>query len=209
VKKEIYGKFMPILKKCIICGEDFKVKPSDSKQKCCSFECGVKSKIGKKHTEKHKEKIRLTTKKLNLSRFIKNKGYGFKKGHKYINTGRTRWKKGRIPWNKNLKGWRIGEKHPWIPKGKDHYNWQGGKSFEPYGLEFNENLREVIRNRDRRKCQICEKTELDNGQKLIVHHIDYNKLNNNPKNLISLCRSCHGKTNHKKDYWIEYFKMYG
>ena len=93
-----------------------------------------------------------------------------------------------------------------MAKGKDHYNWQGGKSFEPYGLEFNDDLKEVIRNRDRRKCQICKIIELENGQKLIVHHIDYNKKNNNPNNLISLCRICHGKTNHNRNYWIKYFK---
>jgi len=92
-------------------------------------------------------------------------------------------------------------------KGNKHWNWLGGKSFEPYGLEFNEDLKEVIRNRDRRKCQICEKTELKNKRKLPVHHIDYNKQNNNPNNLISLCNRCHIKTNYNRKYWIEYFKF--
>ncbi len=71
-------------------------------------------------------------------------------------------------WNKGLKGFLGGEKH---------YNWQGGKSSEAYGLEFNDDLKEVIRNRDRRKCYLCEKTELENGEKLSVHHIDYEKTN--------------------------------
>lgn len=84
-------------------------------------------------------------------------------------------------------------------------NWQGGKSFEPYGLEFDNDLKEVIRNRDRRKCFICEKTELESGEKLHCHHIDYNKRNNNPNNLISLCRKCHMKTNNKREYWTKYF----
>ena len=89
--------------------------------------------------------------------------------------------------------------------GKNHWNWKGGISNNPYGLEFNENLKEVIRNRDRRKCQICYKTELENKYKLSVHHIDYNKNNNNPNNLISLCVSCHIKTNNKRNYWLNYF----
>ena len=84
-------------------------------------------------------------------------------------------------------------------------NWQGGKSFEAYGLEFNEDLKEVIRNRDRRKCFICEKTELENKEKLTVHHIDYDKKNNNPNNLISLCRKCHGLTNGNRNYWENFF----
>ncbi len=90
--------------------------------------------------------------------------------------------------------------------GKNAPNWLNGKSFEPYGLEFNEDLKEVIRNRDRRKCQICEKIELEEGRKLSIHHIDYDKKNNNPNNLISLCYKCHTKTNHNRDNWINYFK---
>lgn len=91
-------------------------------------------------------------------------------------------------------------------KGERNGSWQNGKSFEPYGLEFNEYLREVIRNRDRRKCFLCEKTELENNRKLEVHHCDYNKQNNNPNNLISLCRNCHTKTNFNRKYWTNYFQ---
>jgi len=101
-------------------------------------------------------------------------------------------------WNKGLKGFLGGEKH---------YNWQGGKSSEAYGLEFNDDLKEVIRNRDRRKCYLCEKTELENGEKLSVHHIDYEKTNNNPNNLITLCRVCHRKTNDNRNSWTKFFQQ--
>jgi len=121
---------------------------------------------------------------------------------------KSAWKKGRIPWNKDRKGLQIA----WN-KGLKRYNarekchlWQGGKSFEPYGLEFNFDLKEVIRNRDRRKCQICEKTELENKVRLSVHHIDYDKKNNDPKNLIALCCKCHAETNFNRNNWIKYFK---
>lgn len=97
---------------------------------------------------------------------------------------------------KNISNSLLREKNP---------NWLGGISFGLYGLEFNDDLKEVIRNRDRRKCQVCGKQELESGEKLIVHHIDYNKRNNDPRNLIGLCRSCHGKTNHNRNYWINYF----
>jgi len=90
-------------------------------------------------------------------------------------------------------------------KGKNHPFWNNGSSFEPYGLEFNEDLKEVIRNRDRRKCKVCGKTELEERRKLTVHHIDYNKKNCNPNNLITLCNDCHLKTNHNRNYWINYF----
>jgi hypothetical protein len=64
-----------------------------------------------------------------------------------------------------------------------------------YPIEFDNGLKSFIRNRDRHLCQLCEKTKTVNGEELIVHHIDYNKYNINPENLISLCRSCHAKTN--------------
>ena len=54
---------------------------------------------------------------------------------------------------------------------------------------------------------VCEKTELENKAKLSIHHIDYCKQNNNPNNLISLCRNCHLQTNYKRKDWINYFKQ--
>jgi len=70
-----------------------------------------------------------------------------------------------------------------------------------YGGEFNETLKEKIRNRDNRTCQICKKIEEENGRKLEVHHIDSDKKNNDINNLIALCLSCHSKTKGERDYW--------
>lgn len=32
--------------------------------------------------------------------------------------------------------------------------------------------------------------------------------NNDEKNLITLCNSCHAKTNFNRENWIEFFKVY-
>ena len=90
--------------------------------------------------------------------------------------------------------------------GENSSLWKGGKSFEPYGLEFNKDLKEQIRKRDNYTCKECGTTEKQLKYKLHCHHIDYNKKNNNTTNLISLCRKCHIKTNFKRKNWIEYFK---
>jgi len=82
-------------------------------------------------------------------------------------------------------------------------NWKGGKSFEPYPLAWSHKLREAIRDRDGRVCQVCGKAE--NGERLAVHHIDYCKGNIDPENLISLCHECHSKTNANRDEWQEFF----
>jgi len=72
-----------------------------------------------------------------------------------------------------------------------------------YPPEFNKNLKEAIRQRDNYICQICGCSQLENGRCLDVHHINYDKKNNNPNNLISLCHPCHMKTNKNRKYWRE------
>lgn len=97
---------------------------------------------------------------------------------------------------------RLRESH----SGEKSYMWKGGISKEPYAFEFNKELKEKIRQRDSYTCQECNYTENQLGYRLRVHHIDYNKKNNNENNLISLCRSCHSKTNFKRDNWTNYFQ---
>jgi len=91
-------------------------------------------------------------------------------------------------------------------RGEEHFNWQGGLNYQEYGTNWTNQLKQQIRERDNHKCQICNKNEIDNGRKLDVHHIDYNKKNCEESNLISLCISCHMKTNHNRELWVEYFK---
>ena len=90
--------------------------------------------------------------------------------------------------------------------GENNPNWKGGISFEPYTSEFNEQLKELIRNRDGYKCQLCGMPEIENIKKLSIHHIDYIKKNCLPNNLITLCRGCNNKVNSNRDFWEKYFK---
>lgn len=106
----------------------------------------------------------------------------------------------------------TGKKRPWVSermkalKGEKNSNWQGGRSFEPYGIDFNQELKDQIRKRDNYQCQECGYLQEDLGYRLDVHHIDYDKGNNIPANLISLCRSCHAQTNFKREDWTEYYQ---
>jgi 5-methylcytosine-specific restriction endonuclease McrA len=83
--------------------------------------------------------------------------------------------------------------------------WKGGIQFEPYSNNFNTQLKERVRVRDNFVCQVCGVPELELNKRLLIHHIDYNKKNGNMDNLISLCRSCHSKTNGDRKYWREEF----
>lgn len=76
--------------------------------------------------------------------------------------------------------------------------WQGGHTIV-YGKKWTRSLRNEIRMRDGYKCAICGDKGID------VHHIDYDKFNNNKDNLITLCHSCHSKTNTNREYWQAYF----
>lgn len=88
--------------------------------------------------------------------------------------------------------------------GVNNPSWMGGISFEPYGVEFNNVLKEQIRKRDSYTCQGCGTTK--NRRGFPVHHIDYNKRNNEWWNLITLCDSCHMKTNFDRKSWQDYFE---
>lgn len=103
-----------------------------------------------------------------------------------------------------------GEKSHWYKKkGEETPNWQGGKSLEIYPPEFDKYLKEEIRKRDNYLCQLCDSK--DKKRELSVHHIDYNKNNSSPQNLVSLCVSCHSSTNgnsKNREFWKEHLKIY-
>lgn len=157
---------------------------------------------------------------------------GKKQSKEMVEKSKAGWiKKKKEGWTNPLKGRNITEEHRknikennckyWLGKkrpeisgensnffGQDNSkekspSWLGGKSFEEYGLDWTKTLKRSIRERDNYVCQLCSKIQCDYA--FDVHHIDYNKKNCNPDNLITLCRSCHAKTNYKRDYWKEYF----
>jgi len=92
--------------------------------------------------------------------------------------------------------------------GEKNYWWNKGSSFEPYGLEFNKKLKKFIRNRDS-CCMLCNINFEDLKllkRKINIHHINYDKKCNLPQNLISLCNSCHQKTNSDREIWTKHFQ---
>jgi hypothetical protein len=94
-----------------------------------------------------------------------------------------------------------------LAKGKNNANWKGGISKEPYGQEWTKELRESIRQRDGYKCMnpYCfHKT--GHAAILIIHHIDGNKNNCCPENLIVLCRSCHGRVSKDQGWHESWYK---
>lgn len=149
---------------------------------------------GKKHTNETKQILREKNQNYNNPMYGKKSPFYGKQHSEETKQIMSELKKGKN--NPMYDIHRFGEYSP---------NWSGGKSFEPYGIEFNKELKDFIKNRD---FNICQTPNCMNTENLDCHHIDYNKQNNNIENLITLCKSCHTKTNgkNKREFWINYYQ---
>ena len=153
---------------------------------------------GKKHSEETKEKLSIMRMGKNNPMYGKKSWCNGTKG--LVKPNKGSFKKG-IHYSIKT------EFNSYNSSMEKNHAWAGGKSFEPYTIEFNNKLKEKIRRRDSYTCQECGFTQDKLGYKLSIHHIDYNKKNNNIDNLICLCKSCHAQTNFKRGDWEAYFKV--
>jgi len=185
--------------KCYYCGKPF-YKPMaylrrKTKHHFCSVECRSLWNYGKKvHTEEFKKDLAQRNKERVWSRDVRLKSSKSKKGKSFLTD------LGRLAQSLQRKGRKFSPESIKKRSGKNHPFWKGGISYGEYPFEWTDSLKHKIRERDKFTCQICGK----NG--FVVHHIDYNKKNCNPNNLITLCRKCHRKTNDNRNYWIKFFK---
>jgi len=91
-------------------------------------------------------------------------------------------------------------------KGPANPAWKGGISCEPYcDVWLDKRYKESIKIRDNYRCQnpYCFKKK-GNAAKLTIHHVNYNKKDCRPRNLITICRSCNGMAN-KDRSWHTYW----
>jgi hypothetical protein len=168
---------------------------------------------GKKLKEETKLKISLANKGRKWSKIQKDRFKPWHKGKSLSDEHKKKLSLAKIGKPSNSKGKKRSEESrkriSLGHKGEKNCRWQGGKSFEDYGIEWTDILRQSIRERDGyacKKCGINQSELLGMHKKLSVHHIDYDKKNLDPKNLITLCVSCHMKTNFNREKWLEYFK---
>lgn len=177
---------------------------------CAHDKLTSESKKGKKRkpfTDEHKQNMsQAITGKKRTKEQNENNSKAQKKRFKNIENHPFLGKKHTEEYKQKMSFLMMGKNnHMYGKKADKSQNWQGGKSFEPYGIEFNKELKQFIKNRDMHKCQNlnCE----HKYKKLDVQHIDYDKKNNDIRNLITLCCSCHTKTNNKnnREYWTNYY----
>jgi hypothetical protein len=91
-------------------------------------------------------------------------------------------------------------------RGEKNANWKGGISFEPYCPKFTNEFKERVRTFFGHRCVECGIPQ--NGEKLSIHHVNFNKqscCDNTIPLFVPLCRSCHMKTNRNRPYWEQHF----
>lgn len=88
--------------------------------------------------------------------------------------------------------------------------WYGNVRYDhrlQYCEKWGSNLKERVRAFFGYRCVECGVEQTT--QKLHVHHVHYNKkmcCDDTPRSLVTLCRSCHGKTNANREYWSSHFQ---
>jgi len=165
---------------CKQCGKEFKIIPSQIERgrgKFCSRKCFNTAKI------KKVERICLQCDKtFKVKRSNAKKGYGVFCSKKCYGKWQSQYR-----------------------AGENNQNWKGGLSFEPYCFKFNREFKEYIRNKFGRICFLCKKTEEENGRRLSVHHVNYNKNcgcdDDNTCQFVPLCTGCNNKVNSNRNMW--------
>jgi hypothetical protein len=202
-------------KVCSICGGSFSPRKKEgtrdwSIRKFCSLKCGYmgrKTNSGRVFPKEVRDRISMARKKLYSSGMVHpwlgrkhtdeskikmRNSHPLVKGINHPMFGRNHSDESKIKISINRKGKCVGD---------TNIRWLGGVSFIPYTIDFNNKIKEQIRERDNHKCQICGVLESECKSKLCVHHIDYDKFNTMEYNLISLCMMCHLRTNLNREYW--------
>jgi len=91
-------------------------------------------------------------------------------------------------------GKKKSEEHRRKHIGLNNSQWKNGISLENKPSELTDEYKQAIRKRDNFTCQFCGHTNNGEKQKLDIHHIDEDRHNNCPDNILTLCRDCHAET---------------
>ena len=91
--------------------------------------------------------------------------------------------------------------------GPNNPNWRGGIACGPYcPIFYDKEFREMIDERDGNEClnPLCWHTT--DHCPLEFHHINYNKKDCHPSNVLKICKSCNSRANFNKEFWQEHYK---
>lgn len=170
-----------IQKTCRVCGKEYLVHIRSSKSMFCSLQCwGVNQKGVKK--EKNQEK------------YTKNNCLVCNSEYEVVISHSHRSKTCSAECSRTYRSM--------ISSGENNPSWNGGLSRSPYPYNWSSISKSIIE-RDGSVCMnpSCGSTD----KRITVHHIDYDKMNCDPSNLISVCETCNSVANFGRSKWYEYY----
>jgi len=169
--------------------------------KNCSTNCAKK---GIKLSQEHKDKIGLGNKGKKYSQETRDKmseNHVGNKGIKHSQEAKDKMSNVR-------KGIKFSQEHKdkisLATSGDKNPMWKGGISCEPYCSAWTDKeYKADLKERDNNKCQNpdCWGT----SKILCLHHIDYDKKNCSPDNLITLCTSCNARANKNREWHTKFY----
>jgi len=119
-------------------------------------------------------------------------------------------KKGKIPWNKGLKGFMAGrivslktrEKQSVSQSGNKNHNWKGGKTSpsQVKGYKY-QNWKQEVTSRDNSTCTICNKFCMYPIAHHVFHAHEYPELIYDVSNGKTLCYDCHMIIHNEVSYY--------
>jgi len=185
-----------------VCSNESKKRMSDAKK-------GSKNSFyGKTHSDETKAKISHGNKGKRWSEEAKKKMSEYRKGK---NVGKENPMYGKVAseeTKQKMREAKKGMKRSAADRkkrcGSGNPNWRGGLSKLPYCPVWTDTFKKEVKERDNYQCQnpFCESPDAI----LAVHHIDYNKKNCDPENLITLCHIDNSRANFDRQ-WHQAFYM--
>lgn len=181
-----------VTKHCNECGKSFSVIPSRAQRaQFCGLPCANKAQKRNPYTFTERRKKFTSCQSKQVVKTCSECGSEFSVFKSHAHRQHRCSRKCQFQWRKRH---HSGERNP---------NWNGGVSRLPYPYNWAQ-VSKSIRKRDGHKCQNPDCFGRDT--RLTTHHIDFNKMNVDALNLITLCSSCNSRANFGREESTRFYQ---